>query len=406
MNIVIFSPSWPKNADANGIVTYCDNMVSALRKNGHHVVVLAANRGAVVSATDSDCVCIDGYKSALLDKLISKLGDFFSPGFEQYYLGAKAILWGIREIEKTGKIDVLEMEESFGWHYFLQKRVSFPVAMRLHGPHYINGSMGNAALTPRDCQRLQREARAFRAARYVNAPCRWVLDEPQKKYDVKWPVQDVFFNPIESFSAEKCWGSSSYKAKQLLFVGRFDNHKGGDIVIEVFSKILEIEPSATLVFVGPDQGVDLPSGEKLFIQEAIEQYIPENKRHHIRYLGLVGADVINGLRRQSHITLMASRNEIFGYTVLESLAVAAPIVAPYVGGIKELFEDNVSGVFFEGSNVTDMTKKVVDLLADSSKAESISRAAYKRSQEAFSFGVIANKATQFYSDTISYHAKK
>jgi glycosyltransferase involved in cell wall biosynthesis len=398
MNIVVFSPSWPKGVDANGIVTYCDNIVSSLKHNGHRVVILAANKGSKLA--EADCMYTDGYRPRLLEKLFSKIGDIFSPGFEQYYLGAKAILYGIREIEKTIKIDVLEMEESFGWHYFLQKRVNFPIAMRLHGPHYINGTMGDKVLTARDYQRFKREERAFRAARYVNAPCRWVLDEPQKKFSIKWPVQAVFFNPISVLSEIECWSPSSYTYKQILFVGRFDAHKGGDLVIQAFARVLAVDPDVKLIFAGPDRGIELPTGEKFFIDDAIKQYIPLHQEGCVRYIGLADSEKVKRLRKKSHFTIMASRNENFPYSVLESLASAAPIIAANVGGIAEVFEDKVSGLFFEGSNVDDLAGKMIELLEDDGLLCALSANAYNHCESAFSSNVIAQQAIGFYEQAI------
>ena len=403
MNIIIFSPSWPKSVDANGIVTYCDNIVSSLRNNGHRVFVIAINKAE--GEAQEDCIYIDRYQSTFLDKIISKTVGFFSVGFERYYLGAKAILYCIREIEKNVKIDVLEMEESFGWHYLLQKKVSFPIAMRLHGPHYINGTMGNKVLTRQDFNRFKREERAFRAARYVNAPCRWVLDEPQKKFGIEWPVQAVFFNPITALNKSECWSPSSYIKKQLLFVGRFDAHKGGDIVIQAFAKVLAHDPGVRLVFAGPDKGVELSGRDVFFIDDAIRKYIPAHQKSCVEFVGLADSKKVQLLRQGSHITLMASRNENFPYTVIESLASAAPIIAANVGGITEVFDDGVSGVFFEGSNVDDLADKIISLLSDDRLLNELSINAYKRCQSAFSSNLIAQQAISFYEQAIDDYKK-
>ena len=52
-------------------------------------------------------------------------------------------------------------------------------------------------------------------------------------------------------------------AIELLFVGRFDNQKGGDILLAAFSKVFETAPNLTLNFVGPDFGVEVSPGHAL-----------------------------------------------------------------------------------------------------------------------------------------------
>jgi len=404
MNVVIFSPSWPKRMNANGIVTYCDNMVVSLRSQGHTVFVLSASRGGAVEK-EEQCFFLDGYRPTLFQKMWAKVGEFFSAGFKQYYFGACAILNGIREIEKIVKIDIFEIEESFGWHYLIQKKVGFAVVMRLHGPHFINGTMGNKNLSKIDLQRFKREGRAFHAASCVSAPCHWVMNATQKEYSVNWPVKEVFFNPIQALPKEECWSSRSYTDKQILFVGRFDTHKGGDIVIEAFSRLLEKEPDARLIFAGPDRGVEQVSGGSLNIESAIIKYIPKDKLGSVNYIGLADADTICQLRRESHLTIMASRNENFPYSVLESLASAAPIIAARVGGVAEVFKHEESGLFFHGSDIESLVENIVWLLNDQELLVRLSENAYSRCLNIFSPEIIANQAVEFYLAAICHHDK-
>lgn len=408
MHIVIISPSWPLEGAANGIVTYSDNMVKALRSRGHHVSILARRPTSPdmdLSTIDEQCSFITDYRPTLFDTLIARLGEWVSTGFSVYYIGGKSILAGLRKIEKKRPIDILEMEESFGWHYFLQSKVTFPIAMRLHGPHYVNGTLSDKPLVEWDVQRFKREERAFKYAQYVNSPCQWMLDEVQEKYGVRWPLQTVFFNPLAVLDQQQCWHETSYKPKQILFVGRFDAHKGGDIVLQAFAKIAAYDSEATLVFAGPDKGIELHDGSKRFIEDAMSLYLSDEQRARVRYIGPSEQALIKQLRKESHVTVMASRNEILGYTVVESLASAAPIVAPYVGGVKEIFDDGVSGVFFEGGNADDLSKKVIALFEDSLALEQIAAAGYKHCQRVFSLEAIGERAEEFYLSAIERHRK-
>ncbi|MGS2718008.1 glycosyltransferase family 4 protein [Eionea flava] len=409
MHIVIISPSWPRQGAANGIVTYSDNMVVALRAQGHEVSVLARRRTCPDSddsfIANDNCTFITDYQPTFFEKLIARIGEAISIGFSVYYIGGRSILAGIRRIEKKRTIDILEMEESFGWHYFLQPKVNFPIVMRLHGPHYVNGTLSDRPLNEWDSQRFKREERAFKSAQYVNSPCQWMLDEVQAKYNVRWPLQAVFFNPLPVLDKDDCWHSKSYTPKQILFVGRFDSHKGGDIVIQAFAKIIAKEPSATLLFVGPDPGVEHADG-KMRIQEAIDNCLPKEQRSSLRYIGPSSGSLIQQLRRESHITVMASRNEILGYTVVESLASAAPIVAPYVGGVREVFDDGVSGVFFRGGDADDLAQKVMTLFDDTPTLEKIAAEGYKHCRQAFSLEKIGRQASNFYTLAVQQYEQE
>jgi len=376
-------------------------LIAPIKEKGHNVYVLAAN----VNAPIDDFVYDIEYTPTFMEKLKCAFLDRIFAGYRQYYLGARSIMSGIKKIEKHCSIDVLEIEESFGWHYYLQKKSCFPVVMRLHGPHFVNGVMGNKELTKADYNRFKREEKAFRSAQYVNAPCEWVLSSVKDKYNLTWPLSSVFYNPIELSEEKDRWSATSYVPYQILFVGRFDSHKGGDLVIKAFAEVLKKFPDATLIFVGPDRGVEVSKDKTISITDAIDEYVPKGKVNNIDYLGLVDKNKIKKLRKESHITVMASRNENFPYTVLEPLSSASPVIAPSVGGISEVFEDGVSGIYFKGSDVNDFSKKIVDLLSNKEKLEALSKNAYVRCVDNFSPSKVSADAVKFYEKAVDLFSR-
>jgi glycosyltransferase involved in cell wall biosynthesis len=397
MNIVVFSPTWPKQGDANGIVTYCFNLVSALKSQGHNVYVLAMQ----VADDAEDFVYSVAYSPSFVEGMWLKLCDYFSPGYSQYYLGAKAIVAGIKNVQKDHVIDIMEIEESFGWHYYIQKKVRFPVTMRLHGPHYVSAKASGEALQAIDDCRFKRELKAFKAALYVNAPSQWILDKVERECEVEWLVTTVFYNPIQPLSLDKCWSPKSYNKHQILFVGRFDALKGGDTVLKAFARVLSEIPEAVLMFVGPDRGISRLDNKSLYINEAIEQFIPEGYWSQVQYLGLLEKEEIETLRQSSHLTVMASKSEVFGYTVLEALASGSPVVASCVGGVAEIIEDDQTGVFFESGSNSDLGEKMLTLLNEDKTSQRIAKSGYERCCKYFSNATIASQAVAFYARVIT-----
>jgi len=69
--------------------------------------------------------------------------------------------------------------------------------------------------------------------------------------------------------------------KRILFVGRFDRHKGGDLIIDAFGRVLANVPDARLWFVGPDRGYIDTNGRTWHIEEYLRDRLPgalESKR--------------------------------------------------------------------------------------------------------------------------------
>lgn len=397
MNIVVFSPTWPKQGDANGIVTYCFNLVSALKSQGHNVYVLAMQ----VADDAGDFVYPVTYTPSFIEGAWLKVCDYFSPGYSQYYLGAKAIVTGIKNVQKSHVVDIMEVEESFGWHYYIQKSVRFPVVMRLHGPHYVSAKASGEALQKADDCRFKREMKAFQAALYVNAPSQWVLDKVERECEIEWPVSTVFYNPIQPLSLDKCWSPESYNKNQILFIGRFDALKGGDTVLKAFARVLSEIPEAVLMFVGPDRGIRRLNNQSLYIDEAIDQFVPEGYRSQVQYLGLLEKEQIETLRQSSHLTVMASKSEVFGYTVLEALASGSPVIASCVGGVAEIIEDDQTGFFFESGSDSDLAKKILTLLNEDKVSQRVAKRGYERCKEHFSNETIATQAVEFYTRVVA-----
>lgn len=397
MNIVLFSPSWPQHSDANGVVTYCAHMKAALEKQGHRVFIIC---GYMHGDGCEDAYQMS-YQPSFLEETVGRIGERFFAGFKQYYYGAKAIVATLKKIESVCPIDLLEIEESFGWHRYIAKAVNFPVVMRFHGPHFLGCKVFGKAMDAYDFNRCRREEKAFKQAKYVNAPSRWVLDEVQKRYAPHWTLEAVFGNPIDLASGDDRWQISHCDQQHVLFVGRFDLLKGGDVIIEAFAKVLEAMPSAVLTFAGPDKGLLQEDGSLVHMPEMVKRCIPERHWSQIRCLGQVDKHTIARLRKQCHISITASRSEVFGYTVIESMATGVPVVAPRVAGVAELFKDGESGLYFEPGNAKDMSLRMIELMSGVIDSEHLGAQGYQRCADEFSLECVAQKALDYYGDVVA-----
>ena len=65
------------------------------------------------------------------------------------------------------------------------------------------------------------------------------------------------------------------------------------------------------------------------------------------------------------IVLLPSKNEAFGYVILEAMSFAKPVVATRIGGISELVEDTINGWLVDPRRLD----KVVDILNECYSSE-------------------------------------
>ena len=66
-------------------------------------------------------------------------------------------------------------------------------------------------------------------------------------------------------------------ADRIVFIGRFDLHKGGDLMIDAFAHLASSRPGLCLDFVGPDRGIPEAPGRLVRIDEYIEHRISDGR---------------------------------------------------------------------------------------------------------------------------------
>src|SRR5262245_24413463 len=134
MKIGIYVTSWPPGDIPNGIVIYASQLVPALRRLGHEVFVLTPDK-----TTEDDPYTIDlrnlGATPTFWARALSKL----IPHSAGFNIVSSVIATAVGELVKKHKIEVFEMEETFGFSFAISRLKLLPVVVRLHGPWFLNG---------------------------------------------------------------------------------------------------------------------------------------------------------------------------------------------------------------------------------------------------------------------------
>ena len=156
--------------------------------------------------------------------------------------------------------------------------------------------------------------------------------------------------------------------RYLLSVGKFENKKGHDVLIESFDRIAAAHPDLYLVVIGG-------SGPMF---AAFEERVAASP---FRARVMLFRDVPHGatLAAISRATLFAlpSRREPFGVVILEAAALTRPVVASRVGGIPEIIQDGYNGVLVPPDDVEALAEALQRMLTDPER----SRAQASRLQE-------------------------
>jgi glycosyltransferase involved in cell wall biosynthesis len=365
MKIALYVPSWPPGSSANGIVTYAAEIVPALRELGHEVFVLTSDH----TADTDDGHTIDLSKIRLSNRLWSRLRSLVIREHFVFSEFAAKLRAAILMLTERSGLDVLEIEESFGWGGAVAQANIIPVVIRLHGPWFLNGYFDEPDQT-RNRKRVRREGRGIDHATLVTAPCADVLESVRAHYGLSLRLARVIPNPFSVSHDRSIWRLSECNPHRMLYVGRFDRRKGGDLVLRAFANLAELYPKLRLSFVGPDIGVS-NGGERLSFDQFVRTNIPLSCRSRIDFYGKLTHEEVMTLRSEHFLTIVASQFEILPYSVIEAMALGCPIVASNVGGIPELIKNRRNGILFENQDVLALTFACQELLDNHSLASAL-----------------------------------
>src|SRR5262249_24322981 len=149
------------------------------------------------------------------------------------------------------------------------------------------------------------EGRGIGRAHFVTAPSAEVLQAVKNHYGLALRASRIIPNPLEAAAETELWDLKSCTDDSLLFVGRFDSRKGGDMVLRMFSDLAAVYPTLTLNFIGPDRGIKLANGKISRFGDFVRGSIPEEYRSRIQFYGQTNHSELMSLRKKSFITIVA-----------------------------------------------------------------------------------------------------
>ncbi len=401
LSIGYYSPSWPIGASPNGVLNYVGLLSEQLEAMGHHTTILAE---AVAEGDHAPGVYnLQEIRTTMarnpVNRIMYGLWRMLAAHPANSHLFRRALVTTFHRAIAAHGLDIFEMEETYGWARWLRQTSPIPICIRLHGPWFLNG---RALGVPEDegfRRRVEEEGQAIRDADLITAPSRDVLEQTRAFYGLA--LDDAEVIPVPAPRVTEHWHLSDADPKRILFVGRFDRHKGGDLIIDAFGKILAQIPDARLWFVGPDRGYIDANGRTWHIEEYLRDRLPgalESKR--VEWLGAQPFSALAPLRRKALVSVVCSRYENLPLAVLETIALGCPLVAARVGGIPEVLDGHANSLLHCAGNSDDLAAQIMTLLNDPERAAQLGKQAAIDCQQRFSPEIIAERTVSCYGKAI------
>ncbi|RKZ31823.1 hypothetical protein DRQ36_00740 [bacterium] len=181
-------------------------------------------------------------------------------------------------------------------------------------------------------------------------------------------------------------GLSKSDPPEILFVGRFVERKGIDVLIRAFELVRKrIESRLVIVGGGPMENELRRLVSELGLDGSVEFAIrlPE--------------DELDSRYRKASVFVLPAIYDRYGDTeglgmvLIEALARRTPVVASRAGGIVDIVRDNQTGLLAEPGNPDELAVKIIEILSDSDKARNLAETGFEYVRKQFDWDNVIEK---------------
>ncbi len=171
----------------------------------------------------------------------------------------------------------------------------------------------------------------------------------------------------------------------VLFIGRDFERKGGQLLLNAFSRVRSILPEAELLVVGPDE-IPIPADDP--------------RRSGVNLLGFLNKTTPDGEKElykaysRARVFCLPTRFEPFGIVFLEAMHYKLPCVGPDAWAVPEIIEEGSTGLLFKPNDVQGLASILVALLTDPQRASRMGEAGRRRLEREFSWSLAAERIAE------------
>jgi glycosyltransferase involved in cell wall biosynthesis len=360
-----------------GIGIFVKTIAKALQQEGARVSILGYNP----DIQQDEIHQIDGVSVHWIRKRIAWVpGAIVQHIYDRYYLTKR-----MRTLERELRPDIVE---SFDWSGpLLWKPKYATLVVRMHGANSVHAYSNQRRISKFlfFFEKLQ-----LLLADNLCAVSHHIGKATSSCFSINRPYS-VIHNPVdcEKFSPQ---AGSSRAEDVLLYVGRIHPKKGLTELMDVFNLVHAIAPQLKLRVVG--------EGSPEYIEE-LKSILTESALKNVFFNGVVEHDQLPYIYNQATVTVMPSKVEAFGLTIIESMACGvAPIISDRTSG-NELIADNESGWIINIDQPAEFQNRILHVFANPEQRARFGRNARERAVAFFSLDNIVTQNVMYYSDILN-----
>lgn len=383
MRILFICSEYPPSSHG-GIGTFVQTLAHELVLRGHEVFVIGYDKHVKHEVHEQD-------HGVSVTRIPLKTGPYLRLGcysLSPDMLMSRFVLSKhVNQLVKQKQIDIVE---SYDWSGPLWFAPTCPLIVRLHGANtahsYFEGKSPNRFLR-------YVEARNIRIADQLVAVSGHIRDITLKAFNVEARNCEVIYNSVDTgvFTPKP---TSESDDPVVLFVGKAHPRKGIKELLEAWSIVHRIYPSAVLHVVGskPNDLTGLFEGKDF-------------DRESVQFSGFVPHRQLPEIYSSCTIAVFPSKAEAFGLTCAEAMACSCAVVMTSLASGPEIVEHDASGLLADPRSPSEFAQAILRLLADPNLRQRLRGAARIRVLDQFDKDQVVDQNIEMYSRVIAGRVK-
>ena len=186
--------------------------------------------------------------------------------------------------------------------------------------------------------------------------------------------------------------------KMILFLGRFAEVKGIDMLLKAYSKLIEDKKfdNTVLVIMGSNFGY----------QDKMNKIINKmNLENRIKIIEKPNREDVISAYHGCEFLVLPSRWEMSPLTPLEGFACKKPTISTRIHGIPYVVKDEENGLLFNLENISELEQKMKDLLVNNEKRIRLGEEGYKMVENICNNKIMCSKILKTYENIINLKLK-
>ncbi|MCX8161820.1 MAG: glycosyltransferase family 4 protein [Candidatus Bathyarchaeota archaeon] len=175
--------------------------------------------------------------------------------------------------------------------------------------------------------------------------------------------------------------------KLIVSVGRMSYQKGFHILLQAMSTVIRRHREVKLILVGDG-----------YMRRELERQASDlGLSEYVIFTGFVDDDHLKAILRSADIMVVCSLYEPFGIVALEGMASGLPLIVSATGGLKEIVEHEVDGLWAYPGDPNSLASCIERLLVDTNLASKLRWNAIVKAKR-FDWRNIARKVLEAYGE--------